>query len=397
MLRIAYLTKKKDACFWLRCLTPMGILNSIGHQAQDELLEQQLWCYTCQKGPFEFAWNDKSKFMCPHCSKELMTSQEQVDWQKNIERVIEESDIICFQRPTSKESVELIKHAKARGKKTVQIADDNYLDVPTWNNGHKYYNQRRQIIEETLTVVDALDVTVPYLKERYKKYNSFIEVLPNCHDKDILDSAPTLPQLAVFDGQGKRLHEDLFLEAKNNNKLIAWQGSPTHEKDLEVILTSVRRISRQERVIFAFIGYAHRALLEIIPKDRLFLFSLVPNTIYLSMMQTIKADIGIAPIADHPFNLGKSNLRLMEYCFLRWLPVASNYPTYAGSCPDALYPNNEDYDWYVSMRSAVNMEQDERQKRIEANRLHAEQNYDIATQIHRWESFFNRLLAGESK
>lgn len=397
MLKIAYLTKKRDACYWLRCLTPSGILTSRGHQVQDELLEQQLWCYDCRKGPFEFQWNDKSDFICPHCKKKLMSDEEKKQWTSGLDKIIEESDVICFQRPTSKESVQLIYHCKDRGKKTTQVADDNYLDVPVWNSGHKYYTQRRAIIEETLSAVDALDVTVPYLAERYKGYNSFIEVLPNCHDKDILDSSPPLPSLIVFDGSGKRIDENVFYEAREKNKLIVWGGSPTHEKDLELVLTSIRRISRQEKVAFAFVGYAHRALLEIVPKDRLFLFSLVPNSVYLSMMQMIRGDIGIAPVAEHPFNLGKSNLRVMEYCFFKWLPVSSNYPTYQGAAPRGLYADNSDYSWWSALRSAVNMDPQERDERVNANRKHAEDNYDIATQIYRWENFFERLLAGERK
>jgi glycosyltransferase involved in cell wall biosynthesis len=395
MLKIAYLTKKMDACYWLRCLTPSGVLVARGHQVQDALFEQQLWCYDCKKGPFEFQWNDKKAFVCPHCKKQLMTDDEKKDWVSSLDRIIEESDIVCFQRPTSKESIELIKHCKDRGKKTTQVADDNYLDIPTWNNGYNYYTQRRGIIEETLRVVDALDVTVPYLVERYKAYNSFIEVLPNCHDKEILDSSPPLPSLTVFDGSGKRIDTNIFYEAREKNKLVVWGGSPTHEKDLELVLTSIRRVSRQEKVAFAFVGYAHRALIEIVPKDRLFLFSLVPNSIYLSMMQMIRGDIGIAPVAEHPFNLGKSNLRVLEYCFFKWLPVSSNFPTYAGAAPQGLYANNSDYDWYMALRKAINMDVEERSQRVDENRRYAEEHYDISKQIYRWENFFEKLLAGE--
>lgn len=397
MLKIGYLTKRRDACFWLRCLIPSGVLNSIGHVVQDELLEQQLWCAVCQRGPIEFQWSDRSEFKCPTCSRVLMSKDEKKAWKANIEKIIEESDVVCFQRPTSMESIELIREAKRRGKKTTQVCDDHYLDVPEWNGGYAYYTKRRKIIEQTLREVDALDVTVPYLKKVYSPYNAFIEVLPNCHDKDILDSTPNLPNLILFDGSGKRIEQDVFLEARSKNKLIAWGGSPTHEKDLELILTSVRRVSRQENVIFAFVGYAHRALLEIIPKEKLFLLSLVPNSMYLSLMKTLNADIGLAPAAAHPFNLGKSNLRVMEYSFLRWLPIASNYPTYAGACPEGLYVENTDYDWYSAMRKAISMSAEETQKRLDENRLFAEQNYDIATQIHRWETFFEKLLAGETQ
>jgi intein/homing endonuclease len=237
----------------------------------------------------------------------MCSASEIVEWNNSINQLMEEKDIIAFQRPTDLSHIRLIRKAKLMGKKTVQICDDLYLvpGVPDWNSGFRYYKDRQGFIKQSLREVDALDVTTPYLEKIYKDYNRKIGVLPNCLDVDLVDVTPAVPDLAAFNRQGQKVTHDFFEEQRLGKKFFLWGGSPTHERDLELVVSAMRRLVRSEDICLGLMGYVHRAFLEIIPQNQLFLFSLVPCAQYFMVYKAIRADFGLAPVVEVDFNKGK--------------------------------------------------------------------------------------------
>lgn len=373
----------------------MSHLNHRGHEVDDELLERQVVCETCAAankpyGPYELQWDADDDIHCPACKSQLISPEDRKAWTDNLERLFTEKDIIAFQRPTELSHLRLMKKAKKMGKKIVQVCDDDYLNVPEWNTGYRYYTERRAIIEETLRICDAIDVTTLYLKELYSKYCDRVEILPNSCDGELIDVTPPMPEFVMFDRKGHRLSMEQYQEMRAGNKLILWGGSPTHEKDLELIVGACRRLSRTEKVVFAMVGYAHRALLEVVPKERLILFSLIPCMQYYMLYKGISPDIGLAPVCDVPFNRGKSNLKALEYQFIRTLPVVSDFVTYQGSTPRGFYAQNDERGWFTAMRNAVNC--NDLEERLTENRMFVGEHYDIKNTVVKWEEFYGSLL-----
>jgi glycosyltransferase involved in cell wall biosynthesis len=321
-----------------------------------------------------------------------MSETEVKGWSEKIMSQINQAEIVVFQRPTELSHLKLMKYAKDLGKKIVQTADDNYIDIPEWNSGYQYYSTRQGIVKETFRLCDAMDVTTPALKKLYSEFCPKVEILPNSIDVEILDYTVPMGTFETFDRAGKKLTQEQYLEKRAGKKLILWGGSPTHEKDLELIVGAARRLSRTENVVFAFVGYVHKALLEIVPADRLILIGLVPAMQYYSLYKGIKADIGLAPVVDVPFNHGKSNLKAIEYAALRVLPVMSDIVTYQGAAPRGIYSKNDELSWYSSIIKAIHLEGEELKSALDENRKFMEDNYDIKKNVTIWETFYGSLL-----
>jgi glycosyltransferase involved in cell wall biosynthesis len=391
-LRVGFLTKRKDACYWLRILNPLAMLNQAGHVCEDEVFEQTLNCPRCNHGPYTVHWDMNEDVLCLSCREKVWDRKKQEEWKQSVLGVIDRNDIVVFQRPTELSHLRLIRLANEKKKITVQAADDNYIDVPTWNSGYEYYTLRKKIVEATLREVDAIDVTTQPLKNLYSKYNKRVEILPNSIDIDVLDAMPEASDLRVFSKSGQLIPASEVAKMRLGKKMILWGGSPTHEKDLELIITAIRRLSRSEPVVFGFVGYVHRGILEVLSEKNLMLFGLVSNEVYYILYKGIHADIGLAPVAANSFNAGKSALKLHEYCGMRILPVVSNFDTYRGQAPYAFYA--EDDNWFETIQQAIHCE--DREARIDGNRKFVEEKFNINVNCVMWERFYEKLL-GEVK
>lgn len=392
-MRIFGLTRRRDSCFVYRLMLPFSHLNACGWKCEDELMEQQLFCASCSQagtpsGPYDIQWDQPP--VCPICGSEMMDRTAYEMWIHRIHEEMSLADIVLFQRPTDLSHIRLIRKAKEYGKKTVQVADDLYTDVPEWNTGYEYYRTRKAIVEESLRIVDAIDVTTPALMEAFRPYNKDIVILPNSLDLELVDMVPPSDDFNVFGRDGKRLEVSQFWEMRSTKKFILWGGSPTHERDLELIVSAVRRLSRSEDVCFAFVGYVHRAMMEVVPKGRLFLFGLVPHSTYFSLYKGLKIDVGLAPVVENNFNKGKSNLKAIEQMAIRSLPVMSDFDTYRGCSPAGFYAQNDEYSWFKTMREAIHCDDAEERKTI--NRKFVEDNYDIKNTVQLWKDFYMRLL-----
>lgn len=392
-LKLSFLVKRRDACHAIRVRILISHLILHGHEIRDELLELQDYCQRCRRGNIaEFQFKEPNPFKCSNCG--TIFDHPLDEWRAKVIDSINWADLVIFQRPTDASHLYLMKLAKKTGKKILVEYDDDYFNVDPSNPGYEYYRVRRPIVEEMTRIVDGVTVTTESLRQVYLPYNSNIRVLKNCIDLELLDADPIFhpAQIVMRDKKHQRVPFEKYQEAREKYKIIGWGGSPTHEKDLAIVVPALKRIVRKEPVALAFVGFVHRALLELIPSDRLFLFDLVPNEIYFSLYKTIKFDVGIAPVAPMTFNFSKSQNKETEYMALRILPVVSDLITYNQDiCRGFLAtPNESEWGWVSAMRNALNCE--DREERLLANREYVEKNYDIAKNIHQWIDFYQNVL-----
>jgi len=399
-MKIGYLVKKRDSCYWIRVLIPTPHIVELGNEVREELLEQVALCDGCRdKGIQERTFFEEGEWKCVGCKKPF--SENISEWQNKVMDLIEWADVIVFQRPTSLDHLRMMKMIKEDVKKPVVMeSDDEYIKVPEWNTGYQYYKPRKDIIKEMLTTANALTVTTPSLRDSYLEYNKNIHVIKNALDIELIDVTPPANDFVVMKRGKRYTHQNPetdripsaeFLEARKGKKFIGWGGSPTHEKDLEIVIPAIKRIVNQEEdVIFGFVGYIHRSFFEIIPVDRLFCFSLVPMAQYFSLYKAIfrEGDIGIAPVVDLPFNWAKSCLKVIEYNALNILPVASRSVTYSDAINRGYEAQNLDWDWNSKLRYAINCPDEEKMERLDSNRKFLEENYSILKVAHDWDRFF---------
>jgi glycosyltransferase involved in cell wall biosynthesis len=368
----------------------MSQLSERGHQCEDEEFERQVFCDPCMSaglycGPYDVQW-DQEESHCASCKRLLVSAADIQVWKKSILDKINQSDVVVFQRPVGMSHLRLMRLAKSAGKVVVQTADDDYLNIPEWNPGHQFHVSRREIIEESFRISDAVDVTTPYLKQLYSNYLPNVEVIPNCLDLDLISAMPPVEPIIFSNNQ--KITPPHLDEKRQGRKMIFWSGGPSHEKDLELIVGAVRRISRSEDVVFGLMGYAHRALLEIIPQDRLFLFSAVPCMNYYQTYKAIKPEISLAPVVDIPFNRGKSNLKVTEAMAIGSFPIASAGVTYGDSIGCGMATPNDERSWFEALREACRTDLSER---VKANTTFV-RKFDIKENAPLWERFYQTTL-----
>ena len=387
-MRAGYLVKRRDATYHFRVLIPSSHLTLRGHEIKEELLEQQSFCTNCNSGHYEYHYYMDGLHECPRCRRAF--DIDIPSWRKSVQELIEWSDIVVFQRTTDLHHLRLMREVKGMGKIVVLEADDNYIEVPEWNTGYKYYASRRGVIEEMFRTAHGVSVTTKGLQDRYLEFNSNVVVLPNSLDLEIMDVEPKMPELMVFGRDGKKITQERYEEIRHGKKLIGWGGSPTHQKDLELIVGAVKRLAKRENVVFGFSGYVLKTIIEALDDKSLVLFPLVPVTAYYSLYKTIGFDVGMAPVVNCKFNEGKSNLKVMEYQALGVIPVASDFTTYRDFIHRGYLARDEEYDWFSKLRHALNDE--DLPERVAANRKYVEENFDIKNTVHLWESFYQGLL-----
>ena len=223
------------------------------------------------------------------------------------------ADLFVLQRPEQAESVALGLALRDHFNiPYVLEIDDNIYDVASNSVAFKFWNpntlegqSRIEIAEMMMQDADALTVTTEGLKEAYSKLNKNIYVLPNYQDLDFW-KAKTKP---------------------SEHLTIGWAGSATHYDDLKMIWRPIKKFLRNNKnARFKVVG-VNADFLKDHPQVEIDM-----NWVYIDNYPEALAsygfDIGLIPIVNRDFNLGKSNIKWQEYSMLEIPTIASNLGEY---------------------------------------------------------------------
>ena len=167
---------------------------------------------------------------------------------------------------------------------------------------------KRELVAQFASQVDAMTVTTPALKEVYSQFCDNIYILPNSIDFDIWDKVEK--------------------KTIDNGKIrIGWAGGIHHYSDLLSIWPVIR------------------TLLDLYPNLEFHYMNLRPDFLedhpqciwhpgrhleeYPQALADLDLHIGIAPVVKNQFNKGKSNLKWLEYSALGIPTVATDWDTYS--------------------------------------------------------------------
>lgn len=213
-----------------------------------------------------------------------------------------------------------LRAASARfGVPLILDCDDNLLQVDDLSIVYQDYYPgapAREAAKVVVSDVDYLTVTTNQLKALYTPFRP---------DRPQPIVFPNLIDLSVYDHQ-----RAFFVPEKTREETvkIGWWGSMTHYKDLMVIKPVLEKLIRKYQNLHVdFIG---------MPIDE---FSVIPRikqrlgqsdfSQWIRLWQSFDFDIVVCPLADIPFNKGKSNIKWQEATAAKMPVVASNLPCYA--------------------------------------------------------------------
>lgn len=228
--------------------------------------------------------------------------------------------------PPAQVVYDLTNH-KRKGARIVWSVDDDWLSIPEWNPANP--GEGGLVTYELMcSVADHIVVSTKYLASTFVGFQ-------RGHDRTRVHVCPNLIDLGRFpvppyaEEDGVRY---MNLRPKVPVRVV-WSGSHTHSKDVEEIEEPLDAFCAKflpSRAELVFMGmpppprlltkYLHRGLFHEPTK---------PLASYQSVLNSIDSHVYLAPLAKVPFNLSKSNLRIMEAWGLCAAPVATDWGEYA--------------------------------------------------------------------
>ncbi len=273
---------------------------------------------------------------------------------ESIDHACEMADIVIWHPMYYQWSLDFFFEMQHKHQKPFIVeVDDNYVDVPPWNEAyHSFRNGTnvRRVSLECMRNADAMMVTTPHLGQTYADINENIYIIENSLD---------------FKGDRKFVGWDKVSVRKHTGTRIGWIGGRAHFNDLmmvgpvlreilatnpEVKLCLVNSALRQSCQALN-IPYPFEGLKNVHYADR----SVAINR-YAAFAASFGFDIGIAPLVDCNFNRSKSNLRWLEYSALNIPTVATNighYTETVRSGQDGLLVGNNAEQWGSALRTLI--------------------------------------------
>jgi glycosyltransferase involved in cell wall biosynthesis len=226
--------------------------------------------------------------------------------------VIPGSDVLHVYRRHEEEILQLVRQAKQRRMAVVYDNDDDMVAVPKNNAAYEDYGgiageRARKQIRRLVELADLVTVTNPRLAERYREdYGAaHVEVLENyVQDASLRATAPPNGEGVVF----------------------GWLAGNEHHLDVERVPIRDafgRLLDAHEqlriRMIGVSLGLRHER------------YEHVPHVDFFDLPRALaQLDVGMAVLADIPFNYGRSDIKVKEYAALGKPWLASPVGPYAG-------------------------------------------------------------------
>ncbi len=227
-----------------------------------------------------------------------------------------EYDVVVVQIDNSPSALEFVLALQAQGKKVVYEIDDAFDCLEPWHPQYASYGQpaRQEAIRAMMAQADAVQVSTSWLADRYAPHAKRIHVVPN------------MVELATWP-RADRLRKDGLFK-------VLWAGSPSHSGDLDLIIPVMERFLKNHADA-RLVLFGQEIKDDRLPAGQVENISWCEFEDYPSRLAEINADVAIAPLADVPFNYGKSNLRVLQYWATGYPVIASNVGPYAEACKDS--------------------------------------------------------------
>lgn len=305
--------------------------------------------------PFSYNHNTRTDFHSEHMEN---VSQSNMSW----------FDVFIAHRFISTQMLPVFQQLKAAGKILIYEYDDDIFNVPEWN-----FNSERitpEVIDRSRQCIEMADLiiasTLPLLDVCARPEIAMLG--PNLINmehigeplkcdrelkKQWVGYVPEFNTSGALEFKHKQMPTRTDLDKDFDQVRILWTGSNTHDKDLEQIEPAVLSIGKKfgMAVKFIFFGFCPPEFIEVIteagntkpkyqvkPKYSHFVQFVPPVrfNLYYKMIRSIDPDFAICPLADHAFNLSKSNLKILELSAFGIPCIATDYGPYQCLCKDSI-------------------------------------------------------------
>lgn len=219
------------------------------------------------------------------------------------------AEIVIFQRPATAQMAPAIKMLQAKGVVVVIDMDDSLSLIDPRNTVHKSYDPRLSHnmnwmhAAKACEMADWITVTTPALAEEYGAHGR-VSIIPNYVPTKYLS----------------------ITRPENEVPVVTWAGfTGTHPGDLTQTAGMINQALVETGAAFMALGDLN-IFQELKVRYRAPNFH-VPFSGFQDYPRSLaRADIGLVPLRNTPFNKGKSCLKALEYSSLGIVPVVSPTP-----------------------------------------------------------------------
>jgi len=295
---------------------------------------------------------------------------------------------VIFQRAATEDQLKIVKYLKNNvfnktGTKIIYELDDDLIDVPEWNMAADFYNKNRKNSLEIISRSFGVTTSTEHLAKKIRKYNKNVKVIPNHLPKFVWGEIPEIK------------------ETEEKPKIL-WFGSSNHfsipnsDKEGGDFGSELINFIRKTVDIYdwIFVGAMPKEIIDI--KDKFYHYKWTTIFEYPSLIKSLNANVGIAPLLKHDFNRSKSNIKALEY-------IASGIPgVYTNITPYENLKNVCETDNYMIDRiEHLANNPDFRKETLEydynmvKDQLFWEENDNIKKYVDTYLNFFNMRLPNE--
>jgi glycosyltransferase involved in cell wall biosynthesis len=283
-------------------------------------------------------------------------------------------DVVVVQIDNSPSALEFVIALQKQGKKVIYEVDDAFDCMESWHPQYASYGQpaRQEAMFAMMAQADAVQVSTQWLADRYRERVKRIHVVPN------------MVELASWPRADRLRRDGLFK--------VIWAGSPSHAGDLELIVPVMGEfLKRHAEARLVLFGQEIKDTR--LPAGQVETIPWCELEEYPFKLAEVNADVALAPLADVPFNHGKSNLRILQYWATGYPVIASDVGPYAesinrgGNCDGILCDSPGD--WIGALEKLYQSERLRRQ--LEGAGFAAVQDYDVLPNADEIERFYTSV------
>lgn len=295
---------------------------------------------------------------------------------------IPDVETFVFHQPRDRHWPRLMRDLRSRGKAVIADADDYLISPPPWSGNFELAKRGGyKHLFRAFGQADLLTVSTPFLAEAYRRYQPNVKVLPNFLDWTMWEN---VEQQSDVD-RGGRVRLGWRADAK-------WQAG-----DLAIlsgVLGPLLERNPHVDLVLAGDSSGKGADLLGVPADRCIVIPRVDYHTRRLPEITATFDVNLVPLADHPFNEGKSHLRGLEAAACGIPSVVSATGPYQDAVEDGMraFLCKRPNDWIRALELLVNDDALRRDLGRKSREYAAENT--IQQHWRLWEQAYLGLLGG---
>ncbi len=295
----------------------------------------------------------------------------------NLEARLDETDILIIQRnvPGQIPYETLKPYIEKNNIKMVYEFDDAFWTIPKGHLAYDYYAKMRPQLEKYLRQADLVTVSTKAIEKYVLGLNENVQIIPNVLDEQLWQAKE--PEL--HDGPVR----------------ILFSGTPTHLKDLAIILKPLEKILKEykDKVELVLWGNELVELTKLPNVKRGPEFTSVYAD-YAQQLQNLEIDFALVPLEESPFNNAKSDIKWLEYSRSGIAGVYSNVAAYKDTLVDkenGLLANNTNKAWYRAIKWMIE-HPNERMKMAQNAKKEIAEKYLLKNNLNNWLEAYNQLV-----